>query len=81
MQISPGKAATAHSVSVPHKLKPCGTTFGINPSITDEKIFKLNIAAFARRTANPWMNDMRGIKTVILFVRVVPPLQGGDKFD
>ena len=63
MQISPGKAATPHSVSVPYKLKPCGITFGISLSITGGRIFKLNIAAFARRTANPWMNDMRGIES------------------
>ena len=51
----------AFSVS-PIQVEVVRTMFGISLSITGLKIFKRNIAAFARRMANLWMNDMRGIK-------------------
>ncbi len=50
-------------------------------NITGLMIFKPSIAGFAKKIANPWMNDTRGIETERkncgVFVR---PLQGRDLF-
>ena len=62
MPISRGRGGYAEFSVSPMHVEAVRESFATNESITNRRISRPNIAGFARKTGNPWMNDMRGIE-------------------